>query len=40
MVKRILIRPKANVDIDEQFSYIAERNFYLPYLALGLTQDL
>jgi toxin ParE1/3/4 len=27
MVKRILIRPKAIVDLDEQFAYIAENNF-------------
>ena len=27
MAKRILIRPKASVDLDEQFAYIAENNF-------------
>jgi toxin ParE1/3/4 len=27
MAKRILIRPKAIVDLDEQFAYIAENNF-------------
>ncbi|WP_016950401.1 type II toxin-antitoxin system RelE/ParE family toxin [Anabaena sp. PCC 7108] len=27
MTRRIVIRPKASVDIDEQFSYIAQSNF-------------
>lgn len=27
MTRRILIRPRASVDLDEQFAYIAEDNF-------------
>ncbi len=27
MTRRILIRPRATVDLDEQFAYIAEDNF-------------
>ena len=27
MTRRIVIRPKASVDLDEQFAYIADSNF-------------
>jgi toxin ParE1/3/4 len=27
MIRRIVIRPKASIDLDEQFAYIAEDNF-------------
>jgi toxin ParE1/3/4 len=27
MTRRIIIRPRASVDIDEQFAYIAANNF-------------
>jgi toxin ParE1/3/4 len=27
MTRRIVIRPKASIDLDEQFAYIAESNF-------------
>jgi toxin ParE1/3/4 len=32
MTRRIVIRPKATVDLDEQFAYIADSNFDAAFL--------